>query len=98
MALLAAASVFVTVYLLAMMFRQPGTDAVRARVAVLGRSAGAGASSDRLPTFGERVLGPAVDVMAERVLSLLPHGMLARMRRKLIHAWEGEEDALYDYL
>src|SRR4030042_645347 len=88
MALLAAASVFVTVYLLAMMSRQPGTDAVRARVAVLGRSAGAGASSDKLPPFGERGLGPAVDIVAERVLSLLPHGLLARMKRKLIQAGE----------
>jgi len=88
MALLAAASVFITVYLLAMMFRQPGTDAVRARVAVMGRSAGAGMSSDRLPTFSERVLGPAVDAVAERVFSLLPHGLLARVRSKLIQAGE----------
>jgi tight adherence protein C len=88
MALVAAVSVFVTVYLLTMMFRQPGPDAVRARVAFLGRSSGAGAAADKLPTFGERVLGPAVDVMAQRVLSLLPHGLLARMRRKLIQAGE----------
>jgi len=88
MALLAAASVFITVYLLAMMFRQPGPDAVRARVAFLGRSSGANAAADRIPTFGERVLGPAVDVMAERVLSLLPHGLLARIKRKLIQAGE----------
>jgi len=88
MALVAAASVFITVYLLAMMFRQPGTDAVRARVAVMGRSAGAGMSSDRLPTFSERVLGPAVDAVAERVFSLLPHGLLARVRSKLIQAGE----------
>ena len=88
MALAAAVSVFVTVYLLAMLFRRPGPDAIRARVALLSLSSRAHAPQDQLPTFGDRVLGPALDAMAERVLSLLPHGLLARMRRKLIQAGE----------
>src|SRR4030042_3614573 len=88
MALAAAVSVFVTVYMLAMLFRRPGPNAIRPRVALLGLSSRAHAPQDKLPTFGERVLGPALDAMAERVFSLLPHGLLARMRRKLIHAGE----------
>lgn len=88
MALAAAVSVFVTVYLLAMLLGRPGPDAIRARVALLSLSSRAHAPQDKLPTFGERVLGPALDTMAERFLSLLPHGLLARMRRKLIQAGE----------
>ena len=88
MALLAAASVFVTIYLLAMIFRQPGTSAIRARVALLGMSPRAHTQEGTMPTFGERVLGPTVDAVAERVLALLPHGLLARMRNKLIQAGE----------
>ena len=96
MALAAAVSVFATVYLLAMVLRRPGNDAIRARVAILGMSSRAHAPQDKIPTFGERVLGPALDTIAERALSFLPHGLLVRTGKKLVQA--GEPITLHGFL
>ncbi len=88
MELLAAASVFITVFVFAMAFLRPGQDRIRARVASLVSPSRAYESREKLPSFGDRVLGPVLDTMADRVLSLLPHGLLARIRMRLIQAGE----------
>jgi tight adherence protein C len=88
LALLAAAFVLVTVFLLIMASLWHGEDAVRARVDSLV----SGASKEDLPDlarpFGERVLGPVLDTLAERALAILPQSMLDGLKRKLILAGE----------
>lgn len=93
MAIVAAASVFVTVYLLVMAFAHSGPDPVRARVALigLGRPRGEG----RVPSFGERIIGPFLDVTSDRVFALLPQSLVSRMRAKLERA--GEPTTLEGY-
>jgi tight adherence protein C len=88
MELVAAASVFITVYLLVMVFRGQSSDPIQNRVALLGLPSRVRTPEQKIPTFGDRVLGPALDAVAERFLSLLPHGLLVRANKKLIHAGE----------
>src|SRR3972149_11889358 len=86
--LLATACAFIAVFLLVAALLWPHDDAVRNRVASL-RS---GASRENLPDlarpFGERVLGPAVDAVAERVLAVLPQSVLDGLKKKLVLAGE----------
>jgi tight adherence protein C len=88
LALLAAAFVLVTVFLLIMASLWHGEDPIRARVDSLV----SGTSQEDLPNlarpFGERVLGPALDAAAERILAILPQSMLDGARKKLILAGE----------
>jgi tight adherence protein C len=88
LALLAAAFVLVTVFLLIMASLWHGEDPIRARVDSLV----SGTSQEDLPDlarpFGERVLGPALDAAAERILAILPQSMLDGARKKLILAGE----------
>ena len=85
MALLAAASVFVTVVMLALSFRKTDDNPVRARVAGLATSrmfqGGQPASS-----FGERVIGPLFGGVADKVVAMLPQGMLERLKLQLAQA------------
>lgn len=85
MALLAAATVFLTVMVFMMAFGTQSHDAVRARVAGLATSR-AFETGERLPSFGDRVLGPALDSLTAKVFSLLPVGLLSRIRRRLERA------------
>jgi tight adherence protein C len=66
----------------------PHDDAMRNRVSSL-RS---GASQENLPDltrpFGERVLGPAVDAVADRILAVLPQSVLDGLKKKLVLAGE----------
>lgn len=88
LALLAAAFVFATVFLLVMASFWRSDDPMRARVASLR----VGARREDLPDltlpFAERVLSPALDAIAERILAILPQRLLAGVRRKLILAGE----------
>jgi len=88
LALLAAAFAFVTVFLLIMASLWHGEDPVRARVDSLV----SGINPEDLPDLArpltERVLGPALDAVAERILAILPKRVLDGMRRKLILAGE----------
>lgn len=94
MAIIAAASVFVSVFLLVMAFANPGRDAVRARVALIGLGRGSGDA--RVPSFGERIIGPILDVAAERFFNLLPQSFVARLKARLERA--GEPTTLEGYL
>ena len=88
LALLAAASAFAAVSLIVMAVFWHDEDPVRARVASL-RS---GVSHEQLPDlarpFAERVLGPVLDSVADRVLGMLPHRTLEGLKRKLTLAGE----------
>lgn len=88
LALLAAASTFMAVFLLVAAFLGPRDDAVRNRVASL-RS---GARQENLPDlarpFAERVLGPAIDAVADRVLAIMPQSALDGLEKKLVLAGE----------
>jgi tight adherence protein C len=88
LALLAAAFAFVTVFLLIMASLWHGEDPVRARVDSLV----SGTTREDLPDLArpltERVLGPALDAVAERILAILPRSMLDGLKRKLILAGE----------
>jgi tight adherence protein C len=88
MEVVAAVAVFATVLMFAMAFLRPRQDAIRARVAALGTPSRTFESPENLPSFGDRILGPVVDALSDRILSLLPHGLLARVRRRLIVAGE----------
>jgi tight adherence protein C len=88
MALVAAASVFITVYFLAMMFRGTSPNPVQNRVALLGIPGRVRLPEEKRPSFGDRVLGPFIDALAGGVLGLLPHGLLARTNKKLVLAGE----------
>ncbi|MDI6858752.1 MAG: type II secretion system F family protein [Dehalococcoidia bacterium] len=94
MAIIAAASVFVSVYLLVMAFAGPGHDAVRARVALIGLGRASGEA--KVPSFGERIIGPILDVAAERFFALLPQSFVMRLRARLERA--GEPTTLEGYL
>jgi tight adherence protein C len=88
LALLATAFAFVAVFLLVAALLWPHDDAMRNRVSSL-RS---GASQENLPDltrpFGERVLGPAVDAVADRILAVLPQSVLDGLKKKLVLAGE----------
>ena len=72
LALVAAAFVLVTVFLVVIASLWHGENPVRARVDSLV----SGTSREDLPDlarpFGQRVLGPALDAAAERILAILP--------------------------
>ena len=88
LALLAATFVFVAAFLLITGSLWRGEDPVRARVDSLI----SGTSHGELPNLArpltERVLGPALDAVAERILAILPQSILDGLRRKLILAGE----------
>jgi tight adherence protein C len=88
LALLAAASVLVVVFLLIVAFLWRGEDPVRARVDSLV----SGTPREDLPDLArpltERVLGPTLDAVAGRILAILPQSMLVGLKRKLILAGE----------
>jgi tight adherence protein C len=88
LALLAAAFVLVTVFLLIMASLWHGEDPIRARVDSLV----SGINQEDLPDLArpltDRVLGPALDAVAERIVAILPKRVLDGMRRKLILAGE----------
>lgn len=88
MALLAAASVFITVLLFALSFSEgPKADAVRARVATLATSRGYERGQPAL-SFGDRVLAPLVDGFTNKAFAILPHGLLSRLKTRLLRAGE----------
>ncbi len=86
MAFFAAGSVFLTILLFALAFRQsPKSNAVRARVATLATSR----SFERpgsVPSFGDRVLGPFVDALTGKAVAVLPSGLLDRLKMRLVRA------------
>jgi len=88
LALLAAAFVLVAVFLVIMASLWHGEDPVRARVDSLI----SGTNQQELPDLGrplaDRVLGPAIDAVAERILAMLPQSMLDGVKRRLILAGE----------
>jgi len=85
MALLAAASVFVTVVMLALSFRKTDDNPVRARVAGLATSR---TFQGGLPaaSFGDRVIGPLFGGIADKAVAMLPQGMLERLKLQLARA------------
>jgi tight adherence protein C len=88
LALLAAAFAFATVFLLIMASLWHGEDPVRARVDSLVTGINPEDLPDLARPLTERVLGPALDAVAERILAILPKRVLDGMRRKLILAGE----------
>jgi len=88
LALLAAAFVLVTVFLLIMASLWHGEDPVRARVDSLVSGTNQQDLPDLARPLTERVLGPALDAVAERILAILPKSMLDGLKRKLILAGE----------
>ncbi len=88
MALLAAASVFVTVVVFAFSFRAgPKGDSVRARVAGLSTSHAHERGQPTL-SFGDRIVVPLVDGLTNKVFAILPHGFIIRLRTRLMRAGE----------
>jgi tight adherence protein C len=88
LALLAAAFVLVTVFLLIMASLWHGEDPVRARVDSLVSGTNQQDLPDLARPLTERVLGPALDAVADRILAILPKTMLDGLKRKLILAGE----------
>jgi tight adherence protein C len=88
LALLATAFAFVAVFLLVAALLWPHDDAVRNRVSSLGSGSGRQGVPDLARPFGERVLGPAIDALADRVLAVLPQTMLDGLKKKLVLAGE----------
>jgi tight adherence protein C len=86
--LLAAAFAFAAVSLAVMALFGRGDDPVRARVASLQSGANREGLPDLALPFGERVLGPALDSIADRLLGILPTRLLENIKRKLILAGE----------
>jgi tight adherence protein C len=88
LALLAAGAVFATVFLLVVAALGRGDDPVRARMASLQ----SGTRRENLPDltrpFAERVLGPTLDSVAERILAVLPQRVLDGLGKKLVLAGE----------
>jgi tight adherence protein C len=85
MALLAAASVFVTVVMFALSLRKTDDNPIRARVAGLATSrmfeGGQPASS-----FNDRVIGPMFGGVADKVIAMLPQSMNERLKLQLARA------------
>lgn len=88
LAVLAAAMVFVTVFLLGAALLSRNEDPVQARVSSLRSGARQEDLPDLARPFGERVMGPALDAVADRVLAILPQSIMEGLRRKLILAGE----------
>jgi tight adherence protein C len=88
LAFLAAVFAGVAVLLLLLASLWHSENPVRARISALR----AGASQEELPDlarpFTERVLGPALDAVAERFLAVLPQSVLKGLEKKLILAGE----------
>jgi tight adherence protein C len=88
LAVLAAALVFVTVFLLVTAFLSHNEDPVQARIASLRSGSRQEDLPDLARPFGERVLGPALDSVAERILAILPQSMMSSIKKKLVLAGE----------
>jgi tight adherence protein C len=88
LAFLAAALVLVTVFLLIMASLWRGENPVRARVDSLISGTNREDLPDLARPFGERVLGPALDAVANRILAILPQSVLDGVRKRLILAGE----------
>jgi tight adherence protein C len=88
LAFLAAALVLVTVFLLIMASLWRGENPVRARVDSLVSGTNREDLPDLARPFGERVLGPAVNAVADRVLAVLPQSVLDGLKKKLVLAGE----------
>ena len=88
LALAAAAFVLVTIFLVIMASLSRGENPVRARVDALV----SGTNREDLPDLArpltERVLGPALDAAANRIVAMLPQSVLDGLKRKLILAGE----------
>jgi tight adherence protein C len=88
LALAAAAFVLVTMFLLIMASLWRGEDPVRARVDSLV----SGTTRENLPDLARpltvRVLGPALDAAADRIVAMLPQSVLDGLKRKLVLAGE----------
>jgi tight adherence protein C len=85
MALLAAASVFFTVVMFSLSLRKGNSDPIRARVAGLS-TANVFDGSQPAPSFSERIIGPLLGGLADKSVSLMPQGMLGRLKLKLARA------------
>jgi tight adherence protein C len=88
LALLAAAFVLATVFLLIMASFWRGENPVRARVDSLVLGTNREDLPDLARPLAERVLGPAVDAVADRILAILPQSILDGLKKKLILAGE----------
>lgn len=88
LALLAAAFVFATVFLLVMASFWHSDNPMRARVASLRSGVYHEDLPDLARPFAERVLSPALDSVADRALAILPQSLLLGLRKKLILAGE----------
>ena len=88
LAFLAAALVLVTVFLLIMASLWRGENPVRARVDSLVSGTNREDLPDLARPLGERVLGPALDAVADRILAVLPQSMLDGVKKKLVLAGE----------
>lgn len=88
LALAAAAFVLVTMFLLIMASLWRGDDPVRARVDSLVSGTNRQDLPDLARPLTERVLGPALDAAANRIVAMLPKSVLDGLKRKLILAGE----------
>jgi len=84
-AALAAFTVFATVFIFTLALRPSGSDPVRARVASLTPSRPFRTAED-IPSVQERIIGPLLDGMANKLFAILPAGLLGKLRLKLIRA------------
>src|SRR3990170_1989736 len=80
--------------LLALLWRQE--DPVHARVEALRRGPREGEITDLTRPFGDRVLAPFLDGVADRFLAVLPASVTSSVKRKLVMA--GEPISLGGYL
>jgi tight adherence protein C len=85
MALLAAASVFVTVVMFALSFHKTDHNPVRARVAGLATSRGF-EGGQAAASFSERVVGPLFGGLANKAIAMLPQSMNERLKLQLARA------------
>jgi tight adherence protein C len=88
LALLASGAVMVTVFLLITALFWRGENAVRARIDSLTSGANQQELPDLARPLSERVLGPAVDAVADRILAILPQSILDGLKKKLMLAGE----------
>jgi tight adherence protein C len=88
LALLAAAFAFAAVFLLVMATLWRNDNPVRARIDSLRSGARHEDLPDLTRPFTERVLGPALNSVAERILAVLPQRVLDGLVKKLILAGE----------
>ena len=88
LALLAAGFVMMAVFLLVTAFLWRGQNLVQARIDSLTSGANQQELPDLARPLSERVLGPAVDAVADRILAILPQSILDGLKKKLILAGE----------